>query len=265
MQQKKEMIPLMLVDKFVASGWLGLILGTKMWCEYYDSRLFHNRSDLTKNDCHHTDAFWPSAVATPASFTQQMDALCREIGDRGKPKHQELSVDPAQPPKETMLQPQQNSAITPAAVSSHMPLATTDGIGTVAETFIETIMTDLREIRSQVEQQSQRITDELRPPSPQILVMPEQLVAVQARINLLFKAEIITQDEVHLLEDSIADFILLSASVGLVTREMLSVGSMGKPCEHFAQAAKVHVIVALSEGIESDAGFARQLRRKVFA
>eukprot|EP01047_Picozoa_sp_COSAG01_P008653 COSAG01_NODE_343_length_18564_cov_10.381099_1_plen_267_part_10 len=41
--------------------WLGLILGTKLWF-----------------------AFFPSAVPTEAAFSQQMDRLARELGERGR-------------------------------------------------------------------------------------------------------------------------------------------------------------------------------------
>ena len=43
------------------TGWLGLILGTRLWYPFYGS-----------------------AVETDAGFTQQMDTVVRDIGDRGK-------------------------------------------------------------------------------------------------------------------------------------------------------------------------------------
>ena len=34
MQNECDMIPLMLQSNFKANGWLGLILGTRLWCKY---------------------------------------------------------------------------------------------------------------------------------------------------------------------------------------------------------------------------------------
>ena len=72
MQQQKDMIPLIFEQGYQAKGWLGLILGTRM---YY--------------------RFFPSAVGTDAAFVEQMDAVAREIGDRGKAKALSEAVPPA--------------------------------------------------------------------------------------------------------------------------------------------------------------------------
>lgn len=233
-------------EKFVASGWLGLILGTKMWY-----------------------AFWPSAVASPTAFTMQMDALCREIGERGKPKQRKKILADRVPTLDAdgrlqlRLDPVPATSGASTAAAAALPVATTDAIESSAGAIIQLIMAELREVRNQAERQAQRFTDEQRPPAPRVAVTPEQLAAAQDRLARLFTAELISQDNVHQLEDSVADFIELSASVGPITCEMLSVGSVGTPREHFAAAAKVYLIVALSEGISSDAGLARQLNRKV--
>ena len=51
----------MMEKNYKATGWLGLMLGTRMW-----------------------HAMWDAAEDDDASFGHRMDALCREIGDRGK-------------------------------------------------------------------------------------------------------------------------------------------------------------------------------------
>ena len=68
------MIPLLMQEGFKAKGWLGLILGQSM---YY--------------------AFYPNAVPTDRKFTQQMDALIREVGDRGKAKTRARASEGALP------------------------------------------------------------------------------------------------------------------------------------------------------------------------
>ena len=60
-QQDVEMVPLMMEKGYRPTGWLGLILGTRLWYPFYGS-----------------------AVETDAGFTQQMDTVVRDIGDRGK-------------------------------------------------------------------------------------------------------------------------------------------------------------------------------------
>ena len=57
------MVPLMMQHGYKPKGWLGLILGTKL---YYE--------------------FFAAAVDTDDKFMKQMDALTREIGDRGRVK-----------------------------------------------------------------------------------------------------------------------------------------------------------------------------------
>ena len=60
-QQQKEMIPLMLEEGYSANGWLGMLLGVRL---YY--------------------VFYGSVLASDAAFEGKMDELCRELGERGK-------------------------------------------------------------------------------------------------------------------------------------------------------------------------------------
>ena len=55
------MVPLMMEEGYRPTGWLGLILGTRLWYPFYGF-----------------------AIETDAGFTQQMDTVVRDIGDRGK-------------------------------------------------------------------------------------------------------------------------------------------------------------------------------------
>jgi hypothetical protein len=51
----------MLVEGYEADGWLGLLLGTSLWYALYGSTL-----------------------TSEGAFEDRMDALCRELGDRGR-------------------------------------------------------------------------------------------------------------------------------------------------------------------------------------
>ena len=56
------MIPLMMQKDYSPKGWLGMILGTRMWY-----------------------AMWDAEKDDAASFDRRLDSVVREVGDRGKP------------------------------------------------------------------------------------------------------------------------------------------------------------------------------------
>merc|ERR1712100_926887 len=61
LQKKKALVPLMMTEGYEADGWLGLLLGTSMWYGFYGETL-----------------------SSASVFESRMDALCREIGSRGR-------------------------------------------------------------------------------------------------------------------------------------------------------------------------------------
>jgi len=61
LQKKKALVPLMMTEGYEADGWLGLLLGTSMWYGFYGETL-----------------------SSGSAFESRMDALCREIGSRGR-------------------------------------------------------------------------------------------------------------------------------------------------------------------------------------
>ena len=60
-QQQKDMVPLMLEEDYRAKGWLGMILGVRL---YYK--------------------FCGLVLASESAFQAKADELCRELGERGK-------------------------------------------------------------------------------------------------------------------------------------------------------------------------------------
>ena len=70
-QQDVDMIPLMVQEGYKAKGWLGLILGTRMWYPFYS--------------CEDED---------DAKFEKRVDPVAREIGERGKPRSVSEGVPP---------------------------------------------------------------------------------------------------------------------------------------------------------------------------
>ena len=60
-QREKDMVPLMVEEGYRADGWLGMLLGVRL---YY--------------------VFFGSTLSSDAAFEGKMEELCRELGDRGK-------------------------------------------------------------------------------------------------------------------------------------------------------------------------------------
>eukprot|EP01052_Picozoa_sp_SAG31_P000494 SAG31_NODE_14_length_37953_cov_109.719660_28_plen_555_part_00 len=61
MQREVAMVPLMLVDGYRADGWLGMLIGTRLWY-----------------------GFWGVVLSDAALFEGKVAELCRELGDRGQ-------------------------------------------------------------------------------------------------------------------------------------------------------------------------------------
>ena len=279
-QQDVDMIPLLMEQGYKAKGWLGLILGTRM---YY--------------------AFHEDAVATDEAFTRQIDALTREIGDRGKPAEgvppasrppapapaptptrararapaatpapaPEPAPAPAPPPARAALAAPEPSfspsmQMTPApALVSTQPQVSSIGLVELSD-FLKEQRAEMKgEMESQraamaaeMDKQLARQREEL---TPREAVSAEQLASLQERLEQLHAAKLLADDELFVVEDLCADYMELQASVpngGSLTQDMIytAVGH-----SHSA-AAKLHKLVRLSDGMASDAAFARQLKRK---
>ena len=99
--------------------------------------------------------------------------------------------------------------------------------------------------------------EKLKPAPPQELISAEQLTALQARLESLHGAQLLTEEEFFALEDLCADYLEVQTfAAGVLTQEV--VGS--NPA--YGEVAKLAQLIAVSEGLASDAGFARQARRK---
>ena len=61
MQREVPTIPLMLVDGYRADGWLGMLIGTRMWY-----------------------GFFGSVLSDDALFDGKVSELCRDLGERGR-------------------------------------------------------------------------------------------------------------------------------------------------------------------------------------
>ena len=109
-----------------------------------------------------------------------------------------------------------------------------------------------QEMRAELTAEKEELRREL---APAVVVTDGQVQALEARLEALHAAQLISDDELFVLEDCIADFLEAKAAFGLeaVTAEVASA--------HRA-VGKVHKLVVLSEGVPRDPMLARQLRRK---
>ena len=209
-------------------GWLGLILGTKL---YYN--------------------FFAAAVDTDEKFLQQMDALTREIGDRGKVKTKTGArvVPEGVPPIQSSVESQ--TVIERLLDAAKADRAEAKADRAAVEARLEARLADQR-------QEMETTIAKLTAPAP-AAISDEQIASLQARLEALYTAKMLSDEELYALEDLVADFIELSVSAAdVITKQMV----YSSPGETFTVAIKLHTLVGLSAAIAGDAAFARQIRRK---
>ena len=263
MQEEVDRIPLMLQEGFKAKGWLGLLLGQSVWYAFHDS-----------------------AIPTDEKFTLQMDALVREIGDRGRIKAEVVSKRtppgapapvPAAPvqttPSRASLSALDGGGSSPSRAMVHdQQLSSSESLALVerlldeARADREQAKTERAEWEARLEQQRKEMEDRLDAKDVRIqqqqseAITQEQLATLQARIEGLHTAKLLADEELFALEDMIADWVEVQASVvGQVVTELALYATAGQP---FGVGVKVHKMIKISEVATGDAAFARQLRRK---
>ena len=94
------MIPLMVQKDYSPKGWLGLILGTRMWY-----------------------AMWEAEKDDDRAFERRLDSVVREIGDRGKVMIPEAVTPAPAPTPSPVLAPALALAPAPAAAPAPAPAA----------------------------------------------------------------------------------------------------------------------------------------------
>ena len=103
-----------------------------------------------------------------------------------------------------------------------------------------------QEMQSKVEQVEEKLT-------PVAAITGEQIASLGARLEALHAAELLSDEELFTLEDTVADYVELQSSMGVITLE----------AAHAIRVAdKLVKLVALSEHIAADGAFSRQARRK---
>ena len=94
----------------------------------------------------------------------------------------------------------------------------------------------------------------LRPKPPEEAVSEEHVTALQARLEALRSARLLSDGERDTIADTLADYLELKAARGRVTFEYAHASE--------GAASRLLKLAGLSEGIAADGAFARQARRK---
>ena len=96
--------------------------------------------------------------------------------------------------------------------------------------------------------------EELAPVPPPEVISEQQLGDLQSRLDGLHASSLLSDEDLCLLEDLLADYIQLRATVDVVTMETVHTNPV---------AGKLHALISLSEGLPKDSTLARQARRKL--
>ena len=96
--------------------------------------------------------------------------------------------------------------------------------------------------------------------TPRETVSDEELALLQARLRRLHAAQLLSDEELFILEDTMADYVELKLETPMtITREMLQSMKVGAT---LAPAKAVTKLAGLSSAIAEDSALARQLKRK---
>jgi vacuolar-type H+-ATPase subunit H len=249
------MIPLMMEPGYRPTGWLGMLLGTRVYFNFH-----------------------PAAVETDKMFTQAIDAVVRDLGERSKgapvrlqepepalslaplpirTRAPALALAPARAPTAAAAPASVASVVSRSVDSASMVeglLAREDKLRQEAKAENDELRQDMQQRakadRDELLQEMSKMREEMK---PRAALSDGQIAALQTRLEALHTAELLSEDELFSLEDMIADVLELEAMLRTISRDVLHANET---------AFKLAKLVALSAHIAADAAFARQVRRK---
>ena len=210
------MIPMMMSWPYKANGWLGMILGTHLWYGFFGDTL-----DIDEK------------------FDQKIKEMCSAI-DAFRP---EPAEEPEPPPEPTPA---------PAPAPAPAPKAKAKGPQDVP-------ITAGGASRPAPGNAATAVAPAPAPAvavSSQALVTMPQVQALEARLDALEEAGLLSAEEAELAEDILADFVVFRQSIAPlpITAEVIRAS---------AAACALHTMLGLAEAFAVDRKFARQLRRQV--
>eukprot|EP01052_Picozoa_sp_SAG31_P008665 SAG31_NODE_441_length_15661_cov_17.905423_8_plen_230_part_00 len=208
-------------------------------------------------------------------FETRMDSLTREIGDRAKVHQAPLQGS-------TQAAGQGATQVSDLVLTAHTPVAAATGNAGLQSTvtadslaLIEKLLGELLQ-REQIEKKDaeaekmQMQTDIARlqreiKSQKEDLITADQIAALQQRLQIMHGKQLVNDDELHHVEDVIADFVELKLLTGnrMITEKMVYHCFPGRSNVQFTIVANLHKLVHLSETLIEDGALARQMRRKV--
>ena len=175
----------------------------------------------------------------------------------------------SRPTAETPFSP---SFLQPLSAQSEQPqllhggALTTSAFETAGGLLVSEMVSFMREERQTMvvamERQRQELEEHLAKVAtpPTEAVSEEALALLQARLESLHSAKLLSDAELYSLEDAVADFVELKASMaGQPITQAMIYAPLARSC---CTASKLHKLVNLSASMVGDAAFARQIRRK---
>ena len=113
-------------------------------------------------------------------------------------------------------------------------------------------------MEAELEAKDVRMAQLAAPPTEAI--SDAQITTLQARVESLHAAKLLADEELYALEDLVADYVELAASMpsAAITEAMIYCS----PGNTFDVASKLHKLMRVSATMPNDVAFARQARRK---
>ena len=81
----------------------------------------------------------------------------------------------------------------------------------------EKLRQDMETKTDLLRQEMAKLRKEMKPVQPKEAILQGQLVALQTRLESLHATQLLTDEELHTLEDMVADYLELKASMGIVS------------------------------------------------
>lgn len=248
MQQQKEMVPILLEEGYKPTGWLGMLLGVRLWYGFFGSVLASETAFNQKISelCRELETVTlAAALSTPPLLPPQTGVggaaeggyaerykMTRAVVEGVPPSPSLVAASPHADPRSPATQMMTISSA--AAVSTHHD---------ATALFWQGELQELRTENQQLRQSLQSLQGQL---GTLKCLMADELAALQCRLRQLRESELLTAQEAAALQDNIADFVV------------------AEPCllGQFCVPGAVHMMARLSEAFAEDGDFARQLRRK---
>lgn len=190
------------------------------------------------------------------ALDKQVVAMCRELGDRGKEDAQPHRPKPALAPTPASAPvsasgPTHAPALAAAAPPTSPPTAAPTSVSptlqasatTASDQMVSAQLLEITAVLREMQAEKQAV----------IALSDAQVTSLQLRLEALNAAQLLSDEELWALQDSIADFLDESACFDVVTFGNVHTNDATR---------KVYRLVTLSEKIPTDATFVRQVRRK---